>query len=68
MPDHVLHAFQSSDVEDIYLVARRGLAVSAGLAEVGPVATGYVLVLAVAGPVLARFIEPLSARVLAART
>ena len=45
-----------------------GLAVAAGLGEVGPVATGYVLVLAVAGPVLARFIEPLSARVLAAQT
>jgi CPA2 family monovalent cation:H+ antiporter-2 len=32
------------------------------LAEVGVVATGYVLVMAVTGPVLARFVEPLSAR------
>lgn len=39
-----------------------GLAVAAGLAEVGPVATAYVLLLAVAGPVLTRFVEPLSAR------
>jgi CPA2 family monovalent cation:H+ antiporter-2 len=35
-----------------------GLAVTAGFTEVGPLATGYVLVLAVAGPVLARFVEP----------
>ncbi|WP_127125960.1 cation:proton antiporter [Georgenia sp. SYP-B2076] len=42
-----------------------GLAASAGLAGVGPVATGYVMVLAVAGPLLARYIEPPSARVLA---
>jgi monovalent cation:H+ antiporter-2, CPA2 family len=35
-----------------------GLAVAAGLAEVGPVATGYVLVLAVAGPLITRFAEP----------
>ncbi|TFV65517.1 UNVERIFIED_ORG: cation:proton antiporter [Bacillus sp. AZ43] len=34
-----------------------GLAVTAGLTEVGPVATGYVLLLAVAGPVLTRFVE-----------
>jgi len=38
-----------------------GLAVTAGVVEVGPIATGYVLVVAVAGPVLARFIEPLTA-------
>lgn len=44
-----------------------GLAVAAGVVQVGPIATGYVLVLAVTGPVLARIIEPLSARVLAAR-
>ncbi len=37
-----------------------GLAVTAGLADVGPVATAYVLVLAVAGPLLARFIGPLT--------
>jgi len=35
-----------------------GLAVAAGLAEVGVVATGYVLVMAIAGPVLARLVEP----------
>jgi CPA2 family monovalent cation:H+ antiporter-2 len=35
-----------------------GLAVTAGFSSVGPVATGYVLVLAVAGPVLARLVEP----------
>ncbi len=35
-----------------------GLAVAAGLPEVGPVATGYVLVLAVAGPLLTRVVEP----------
>ena len=35
-----------------------GLAVSAGIPEVGPVATGYVLVMAVAGPVLTRLVEP----------
>ncbi len=42
-----------------------GLAVAAGIPEVGPVATAYVLVLAVSGPVLTRFIEPLSAPFLA---
>ena len=39
-----------------------GLAVTAGIPELGPLATGYVLVLAVTGPVLTRFVEPLSAR------
>jgi monovalent cation:H+ antiporter-2, CPA2 family len=39
-----------------------GLAVTSGVAELGPVATGYVLVLAVAGPVLTRLAEPRSAR------
>lgn len=39
-----------------------GLAVSAGLGDVGVVATGYVLVLAIGGPVLARFVEPLAVR------
>jgi CPA2 family monovalent cation:H+ antiporter-2 len=39
-----------------------GLAVTAGLGDVGVVATGYVLVLAVTGPVLARFVEPLAVR------
>lgn len=34
-----------------------GLAVAAGLDDVGPVATGYVLVLAVVGPVLARVVD-----------
>jgi CPA2 family monovalent cation:H+ antiporter-2 len=41
-----------------------GLAVAAGIPELGPVATGYVLLLAVTGPVLTRFVEPLSARFL----
>jgi CPA2 family monovalent cation:H+ antiporter-2 len=39
-----------------------GLAVTAGVPDLGPVATGYVLLLAVAGPVLTRFVEPLTAR------
>ncbi|RBY87899.1 cation:proton antiporter [Blastococcus sp. TF02A-30] len=41
-----------------------GLAVAAGHEDLGPVATGYVLLLAVAGPVLTRFVEPVSARFL----
>ncbi|MCA0145142.1 cation:proton antiporter [Blastococcus sp. LR1] len=39
-----------------------GLAVTAGIAEVGPIATGYVLILAVAGPVITRFAEPAALR------
>ena len=39
-----------------------GLAVAAGITDVGPVATGYVILLAVSGPVLTRVVEPLSAR------
>jgi K+:H+ antiporter subunit KhtU len=39
-----------------------GLAVAAGIPELGPLATGYVLVLAVAGPVLTRLAEPRGAR------
>lgn len=39
-----------------------GLAVTAGIPELGPLATGYVLVLAVAGPVLTRLAEPRGAR------
>ncbi len=39
-----------------------GLAVAAGLTDVGPVATAYVLLLAILGPVLARVVDPLSAR------
>jgi CPA2 family monovalent cation:H+ antiporter-2 len=42
-----------------------GLAVASGLPEIGPVATAYVLVLAVTGPVLTRFVEPLTARFIA---
>ncbi|WP_116450495.1 cation:proton antiporter [Blastococcus litoris] len=41
-----------------------GLAVAAGISAVGPVATAYVLVMAVAGPVLTRFAEPLAAPLL----
>ena len=40
-----------------FSVVIAGLAVAAGVPELGPVATGYVLVLAVAGPVLTRFAE-----------
>ena len=43
-----------------------GLAVAAGLTEVGPVATAYVLVLAIAGPLLTRFAEPRQATLLPA--
>ncbi|SOC49768.1 potassium/proton antiporter membrane subunit, CPA2 family [Blastococcus aggregatus] len=39
-----------------------GLAVTAGITAVGPVATAYVLVLAVAGTVLTRIADPLSSR------
>ncbi|MBB3085698.1 cation:proton antiporter [Geodermatophilus sabuli] len=39
-----------------------GLAVAAGVTGLGPVATGYVLVLAVLGPVLTRFAEPRALR------
>ncbi|MBN1096905.1 cation:proton antiporter [Blastococcus sp. TML/C7B] len=45
-----------------------GLAVAAGHESLGPVATGYVLLLAVAGPVLTRFVDPLSARFVPAPT
>jgi CPA2 family monovalent cation:H+ antiporter-2 len=41
-----------------FSVVIAGLAVAAGIPELGPVATGYVLVLAVAGPVLTRLVEP----------
>lgn len=49
-----------------FSVVIAGLAVAAGVPELGPVATGYVLVLAVAGPVLTRFAEPRSAAALPA--
>ncbi|MFP5336330.1 MAG: cation:proton antiporter, partial [Actinomycetes bacterium] len=45
-----------------FSVVIAGLAVAAGLGDVGPVATGYVLVLAVVGPLLARAAEPLAYR------
>jgi monovalent cation:H+ antiporter-2, CPA2 family len=38
-----------------------GLAVAAGLAEVGSVATAYVLLLAIGGPLLTRFVDPVAA-------
>ncbi len=41
-----------------------GLAVSAGVAQVGPLATAYVMVLAVVGPVLARLADPIGQRLL----
>lgn len=40
-----------------FSVVIAGIAVAAGFDSVGPVATGYVLVLAVAGPVLARLVD-----------
>jgi CPA2 family monovalent cation:H+ antiporter-2 len=40
-----------------------GLAVAAGIPELGPLATGYVLVLAVAGPVLTRLVDLRGVRV-----
>ncbi|MGR6964450.1 cation:proton antiporter [Geodermatophilus sp. URMC 61] len=40
-----------------FSVVIAGLAVTAGVTELGPLATGYVLVLAVAGPVLTRLVE-----------
>ncbi|SFK99616.1 cation:proton antiporter [Geodermatophilus ruber] len=39
-----------------------GLAVAAGITSLGPLAAGYVLVLAVAGPVITRFAEPRALR------
>ncbi|MFH5821775.1 cation:proton antiporter [Georgenia sp. AZ-5] len=44
-----------------FSVVIAGLAATAGYTGVRPVATGYVMVVAVAGPVLARFADPLSA-------
>lgn len=41
-----------------------GLAVAAGVTDVGPVATAYVLLLAVAGPLLARASDPVCEHVL----
>jgi CPA2 family monovalent cation:H+ antiporter-2 len=43
-----------------------GLAVTSGLPEIGPVATGYVLILAVTGPVLTRVAEPIGLRLASA--
>jgi CPA2 family monovalent cation:H+ antiporter-2 len=40
-----------------FSVVIAGLAVAAGIPGLGPLATGYVLVLAVAGPVLTRLVE-----------
>ncbi len=45
-----------------FSVVIAGLAVTAGVTELGPLATGYVLVLAVAGPVLTRLAEPRARR------
>ncbi|WP_448619044.1 cation:proton antiporter [Geodermatophilus sp. URMC 65] len=45
-----------------FSVVIAGLAVTAGVPELGPLATGYVLVLAVAGPVLTRLAEPRARR------
>ena len=40
-----------------FAVVIAGLAVAAGLEEVGPVTAAYVLILAVTSPVLARFAD-----------
>jgi len=40
-----------------FSVVIAGIAVTAGLAEVGPVATGYVLILAIVGPLVARAVD-----------
>ena len=45
-----------------FSVVIAGLAVTAGFSDVGPVATGYVLVLAVVGPLLARMVDAPSTR------
>ncbi len=42
-----------------FSVVIAGLAVSAGVAQVGPLAAAYVMVLAVLGPILARLADPL---------
>lgn len=42
-----------------FSVVIAGLAAAAGATAIGPVAAAYVLILAVAGPVLARYVEPL---------
>ena len=39
-----------------------GLAAAAGSAEIKPIATAYVLVLAVAGPLLAKYSDPIADR------
>jgi CPA2 family monovalent cation:H+ antiporter-2 len=39
-----------------------GVSVFAGVPKLGPLATGYVLELALAGPVLSRLVEPRSSR------
>ncbi len=39
-----------------FSVVIAGLAVGAGVVELGPIATAYVLVLAVAGPIIARLV------------
>ncbi|MEZ5118096.1 MAG: cation:proton antiporter [Candidatus Nanopelagicales bacterium] len=43
-----------------FSVVIAGIAVAAGFTEVGPVATAYVLALAVAGPILTRYADPLA--------
>lgn len=44
-----------------------GLAVSAGVSSLGPLATAYVMMLAVAGPVLTRFADPIAAKLVPSR-
>ncbi len=45
-----------------------GLAVSAGVTQIGPLATAYVMVLAVLGPILARLADPIGEWMLPAPT
>ncbi|MGB3761935.1 MAG: cation:proton antiporter [Ornithinimicrobium sp.] len=50
-----------------FSVVIAGLAVSAGVAAVGPLAAAYVMVLAVLGPILARLADPVGERLLPVR-
>lgn len=50
-----------------FSVVIAGLAVTAGVAQVGPLAATYVMVLAVLGPIIARLADPLGERLLPRR-
>ncbi|WP_412180649.1 hypothetical protein [Streptomyces sp. ADMS] len=52
------------DLFSEFSIVIAGLAVTAGIeSDLGPLATAYVLILVVAGPLTARWTEPLAARV-----